>query len=205
MQVSALLAGWRGWASDSGKQFWSDEELLAYLTEGQDEAAKRRIWIIDGETPAVCRYPVRSGEPLIPLHRAILRPRSVTLRSTGKQLALAYAGDMNPIAGWEAIAGTPEKWIPNYSDGALRLYPIPVQDDELGLTVWRLPILPLTMDGELEVRRVWERHVLHWVTYRAYLKPGPNTYAPPRAMGGLAEFEATFGPPRERVWERMDG
>lgn len=205
MRIRALLASWRGWAGDLNGEVWSDEELLGYLAEGQDEAAMRRVWIVDADTPEVCNYTVHSGEPLIPIHRSILRPRTVALDSARIQLPHVYAQDMAPIEGWEGHAGTPTKWISNYSDQAIRLYPIPVQDDHIHLNVWRLPIRQLELDGEVEVKRVWERRLLHWVTYRAFLKPGPKTFDPSRAMTGLSEFEATFGGPRDRVWERLDG
>ena len=95
---------------------------------------------------------------------------------------------------WESTTGTPEVYILDYQSGKLRLYPIPQADDTLYLIVKRLPKQSLSSDTQSpEIREEYQRPMLHYAAYKAYLKDGPRTLDPERALMHIEIFDREFG------------
>jgi hypothetical protein len=188
-----IIGLWRLRYGDAVEPFyWSDAELLGYVAEGQTVGASRMAFITDQSSEA-CFCPVFSGDPLLERHPAVLRIMVATMMSSRRRLMFTTTDKLdaqNP--NWADVAATPELIIPRFDDAYARLYPIPVQDDSVHLTVRRLPIEEVVLDGELELRPHWHPFIERWVTHRALSRPGER-YDGARAIEAKSLFEDIFG------------
>jgi hypothetical protein len=184
----------------------SDADLLAALTEGEEEAAERALLLYDDDTEEVCDYPVVASSARIELHERILQVETATLHLTtgGQPIRLRRQG-----ADWmerqvRDCSGRPHSWA-IMRNGDLRLYPTPTANDvgTLHLAVYRHPLAPLTSAGmtpELPGRA--HRALVDWVVYRACQPKDGEILNPELAREALTAFERRFGPPRDNDDER---
>jgi hypothetical protein len=183
---------------------WSNPEMLEYLDDGQNEAARRGRLLVDSTTTATCQITVVSGTHTYTLDPRVIRVNRARLVDGDLPLSVVMMRDLDCYPGWESWSETPRIYCPDWESGKIRLVGNPSAAGVLNMTVVRLPLLPVNdMHDTLELRAEHQRNLRHWVIYRAYLKRDSETYNPKKAAEALALFEREFGQPQpayDELW-----
>jgi hypothetical protein len=199
-------------------QLWSDDELAEFADDAEAEAAERARLIRDSTTEAICQIIVGANTAAYLLDPRILSVERAKLDSVAVPLALSstpamdqnmgnrprdwrsfsgnWAGGIG--GGWEDRQGTPSIAVLD-AEGAgwkLTLSPRPTKADVLRLQVFRLPLQPLSTDGDNVPEIPPRLHVrlVDWMMYRAYSKQDAETFDAGIAAKHEAIFTAAFGP-----------
>lgn len=131
------------WQVDDVPCLWKNRELITYIKRTLLDIAGRAPWTTEGTradrigSPA--RLSVIAGNPEVRLHESTLTVEQVRLWSSGAllpktdsgRLAARYGSDL-----WPEVTGVPECYLEPVR-GLIRLYPIPIANDELRLVVKR--------------------------------------------------------------------
>lgn len=130
------------WQEDDSVCLWKNTELVGYLKSALLDIAGRIPWITGGSSSDIVgdptRLPVTSGNPEVALHESTMYVDKVFLASSGlflektESTRLAYLYGEN----WITNTDTPTHYY-EPQRGLLRLYPIPIINDELQLSVRR--------------------------------------------------------------------
>lgn len=216
MTLDDQIAACRVLLADTRKPpLWSDDELRLYLNEAQNEAAERGQLILDIDTPEVCEIQVRAGVRIYELHQSVLKIKRAKLDLGDRPLIETSAGQMDqggagwfpsglnqypPNAtwfpggsNWEALEGTPERYIHN-DLASITLIRIPVADDVLRLQVTRLPLCPMkNSQDEPEIAARYHFRMLDWALRCAYLKQDSETFDPKKGQRYEDSFTLAFG------------
>lgn len=174
---------------------WGDSELIEFTTDGENEACRRSRLLIDSNNAQICRVNVIASNPLLTLDARVLFIRRARLELESRPLSRASYRDLDAnISGWESVTGTPTHYLTDYETGKIRLYPTPVVNDTLDLTVVRLPLAPITGFTQTpEINARYHRSLRYWIMYRAYSKQDTETLDKKKAADNLALFEQEFG------------
>lgn len=168
---------------------WSDDEVLAYLTEGELEAAVRAKLIEDSTTPSCCLLPFGTDAEYA-LDPAVLLIKRATY--LGKPLTETSVDEQDGRdSNWEARTGEPSSFIQR--EGFIRLVPKPATAGELALTVYRTPLEPIGLKTEPEIAARFHFRLLAWVHRCAMLKQDAETFDAAAAKRYEAEFTESFG------------
>lgn len=184
-------------------RLWSEPELDAMADEAVLEACRRAHLLVDSSSVAA-RGTVVATEPTLSLDSRVIFIRRARLASASVPLVIRTARDMDEMSpGWEnARPSTPSVLIPDWETGAVRLYPPPLIDDTLVMTVVREPLAGMTDDAdEPELPKRYHPALVHWLTHKAFLKLDTETLDKTRSADGLAMFEAEFGPKSRAIDE----
>lgn len=167
--------------------FWPDREVYQYMEEAQNAFAARTN-IISDATSVAATPAVTAADPYVDLDVRILKFRGATL--AGERLQIRSYEEM--LASCEDLdkSGTPCVLITDVEIGRGRLWPVPVVDGTLVLSVFRLPLTsPVDGDCELEVPQQYLPALLAHMLTRAYRKADGESYAPKKADDCAREFE----------------
>ena len=209
MTAAEILALARVYLQDEVSPYgWSNDFLLGALNRAQQEAALRTLCLEDSSTAAVCAIAVTALDATVALDARVIRIEE--LRYTGataeKPLLQRAADEFARVHGaaWRTHQGDPQEWM---CDGtSILLYPIPLVNGTISLTVKRMPLLPVALSlgspapnpavATLtpEIPADWHRQLVHWLCHEAYMIPDTDLYRPEAAAMQLALFEQTFGP-----------
>lgn len=178
-----------------GKFLIKDEEHIEYAVDAENEASRRARLLIDSSTVAVCNIAVTASNALLTLDSRVIFVRRAKLALEDLPLKRAQVSDLDQyMPNWEAETGTPSHFVSDYETGKIRLYPIPIVNDTLKLTVVRLPLTDMNdLDDTPEINARYHRSLRYWMMYRAYSKHDTETKDDTKAMKNLALFEAEFG------------
>jgi hypothetical protein len=195
MNVEGFIAEFRRVMRDPVAPFlWCDGEIVAYLNDAINEACERALLIEDRTTPDVCSIALQAGVPDYLLHDSVLSVKRAVFRGCPLQETSVERLD-GSWSNWEARQGQPREFI--FSDRTgLRLVPTPNADEELALTVYRLPLEQLSEDiesGEPEISAKYHMRLLPWVYRCAYLKTDADTFDKGAADRYEAIFNGSFG------------
>lgn len=192
MTLDDLIAEYREEAHDSGTPpFVSDAWLTKRANQAEQEACRRAGLLIES-VHAMCTLGVTAGDPVVSLNSKIIDIKKARMSLDSQEL---YPITVNQLAlDWESDTGTPSHYVTDYQSGAIRLYPSPIVDDDLKLTVIRLPLADMA-DGtdEPEIREEYHPALVQWILYRAYAKQDADIFDPNKSARALAEFEREFG------------
>lgn len=178
---------------------WSADEVYGYMDDAQGMLCRLTDGIRDSSSEAA-QAQVSAGEPWVEIHPAVLRIRSISLASTGKDIRLLSYGDvagadkMNypfPATNEMNLTGNVLVAIVDMEDGKLRLVRIPAADDTLNLIVERLPLCEISkrnVPDRFEVRQEHHLHLLLWMKHLAYAKQDAETFNEAKSR----EFQAAF-------------
>lgn len=196
MKLGELIAIVRNEIDDATAPYlWSDPEMIDYAIDAENEACRRSRLLIDSTTTAICQIAVVAGTSVYALDPRVLFVRRVKLAAQDQILGRVAVRDMDyNLSGWESDTGTPSHFITDYQTGKIRLYPIPVVNGTLNLTVVRMPLVDcdeITDTPEIHVRM--HRSLRFWMMYRAYSKQDSETKDDRKAAESLAFFEEEFG------------
>lgn len=178
---------------------WADEWVAAWLSEAQDEAAKRARLLLDDYTPAVTSIPVQAGVASYALHPKVYEIAAIDFVPVTGYVQPVYLTSRERLdrerAGWrDEPTDTPTNAI--QTDTRLRLVPTPSADGALRIEAYRLPFKALVNDGDKpEIHEAHHIHLVQWALHRAFSKPDADGHDPQRAEKALANFQQYFGLP----------
>lgn len=172
---------------------WSDQELIEFFADAENEAARRARLLIDSTTAEICEIAVVANTAEYELDSRVLFIRRATLDY--QRMRRASYRDLDAhLTGWEQDEGNTSHFITDLDTGKVRLYPIPTENATLRMTVARLPLEEMNaLDDTPELKAHYHRSLRFWAMYRAYMKQDSETYNKGRADNALALFEQEFG------------
>ena len=199
-EASALLAEYRRRADDRAEPyFMSDAQVLALLTEAEQEACQRSHPIFDCDTAEVVEYAIAAEQSSVTLNQRVLRVDHATFTPDG-----ALRGCRMELTGIDAIRelqdarGTAIASRPTHAAhsgrSTLTLFPAPSVAGTLRLDVYRLPLYDIeTESDEPEIPAELHMGLVDWVLYRVCSVKDSELEDPARAARCLADFAERFG------------
>lgn len=199
MNVEKLIAAFRISSGDTvaNPYFWSDEQVIDWLSEAQNEACVRGRLLHEDARPEVCRITLVAGQFSYALHKSLYEITHLRLQ---------------PIAGGPSrpIVLKSREWLdaemPDWRESArpacmaiqrdtsLRLVGAFASDDVLHLEGYRLPIKDLASEADKpEIHEAHHEHLVEWALHKAFSVPDAETIDATRAAKALEEFEGYFG------------
>lgn len=197
MILSDLIAAFRTESYDQVLPYlWSDAEVAGYLADAEAEACVRARLLYDETTVGVSEILI-NDDAWVPLHPSILTVDRARLASDTAPLTHCPPDDLDVgWPGWDTQTGAPALYY--VLGGKLRLVPQPTTDeDTLYLSVYRLPLVPLTAEdlgAEPEIPEPHHPRLVDWALSRAYSKHDPDAFDAARSELHRQRFEANFGP-----------
>lgn len=194
MNLLELKDAFRIRADDNtGPKLWSDEEIILYLNEAEQESAERALLIQDETTPAVCQIPLLTTTGVYPLHESVLAIMRAKPELSDKLVITSRETMDRGWPGWETATGTPQYLFEN-GDGNITIVPIPVVADTLKLAVKRLPLTKMAADIDTpEIPARYHYRMLDWALRCAYLKQDAEVFDKQAAASYEVAFERSFG------------
>jgi len=175
--------------------------LLASLNSGIAEVALRTRCLQDDVGPA-CTVAIEAGTSRYTLLPEVLVVRAAHIvgrRDPLKRVTAATLDKLEP--GWCSDVvlrqGTPEYIVIDLAQKSITLFPVPAENAELRLRVWRLPDESEqieALDDEPAIMLPDPMVLKHWVLHECYLVKDSELYDPERAATHLQQFEERFGP-----------
>lgn len=192
MNSTELLDAFRDEMFDTVEPYlWSDAFIYRAIDDAQKMFCRLTEGIEDARTAGLTKIAVEAGTDWYDLSPLILKLRSVhradnglSVRVVGAELCdklgIQFDGSVGPVT---AVVTGLEK-------SAARIWPMPNETVDLNLSVFRLPLAPITGAGDetLEIDDQHHWHLLNWVKHLAYLKPDPETYN----LSKSKDYEAAF-------------
>ena len=190
MTVNELITLFRRSAEDSAYthdrdmpesfSLWSNYQLIHFIDQAQKDFAEKTYIFRDDQNFNII---VETGIPNVSLDERVLRIERAELLSSNHLLAVKSIEEFQNSTGqddygvsrhasWEERTGTPDVLITDINSGYARIYPIPEADDEIKLTVRRLPLIDLVdLDEELEIPSRYQFGLLYKVQIEAFSSP----------------------------------
>lgn len=190
MDSGALLKLWRTRVFDAVEPYlWSDAEALAYMDEAQKQYCRSVRGIADSMTPAVTQAPVTQGNGWVPLDHRVTEVRSAYLVSLQRTLKIRNDGEVEPRE--LALPGNPHGLVVGETAGYVRLDRVPLANDTLQLSVYRLPLNDIADKiTDLEIPEQHQMLLLDGISAQAYLKDDVETRDENKAQQAKDRFEA---------------
>lgn len=189
MDSSSLLRTFRLQMMDNvGPHYlWTDEDVFDYADQAQKLLCREVRGIADAVTPEVCRVAISAGQAFSPLDPRVLEVRTATLVSQRRPLRPIGTNELDTYRSEQT--GIPSGFVVGLSDGFVRWDCVPVVSDVAELAVYRLPLRPITDEGQaLEIGDEHKYALLAAMAHFAYLKPDPDAYDRGRSDAAFAQF-----------------
>ena len=198
-EASALLAEYRRRADDRAEPyFMSDAQVLALLTEAEQEACQRSRPIFDYDTAEVVEYAIAAEQSSVALDPRVLRVDHATFTPDGAlrgcRMELTGIDAIRDMQDGRTVISSRPSHAAHSGRSTLTLYPAPSGAGTLRLDVYRLPLYDIedTFD-EPEIPAELHMGLVDWVLYRVYDTPDMELTDPQRAQRALADFTQRFG------------
>ena len=204
MDLRELIDAAREEAHDLTKPyFWSDEFLTRAANDGEAEAC-RRGHLLRASNKVMCYATVTAGDPMIELSELIIDV--IRVRCGLEVLDVTWADTLDEEElGWEDHIGSPTHYLMDYETGFLRLYPTPVVDTEVRMTVLHLPVDEMSSDSDTpKIKKTSHPALVQWMLHRGYAIQDADSFDPQKSARALAEFEKEFGKKaslRNETWQ----
>jgi len=168
---------------------WSDDFVFGAIDEAQTWFARLTDGIADSSTSAVIDFAILTGADSYPLHPAVKKIRAARFALTGKPVAIINEEDM-PTKGmyFNSVPGNVQALVTGMDENAVRVWPLPITDVAVKLSVFRLPLVRITDDQALEIGQQHHRSLLLWVKHLAYSVHDAEQFDRTKA----ADFESEF-------------
>ena len=197
----------------SEKYLWSDSELGTFINQALREAAIRSRSIADSTTPDCSTINLSTSVSDYPLHESVFFVDRVYDSGQKKNLIKTTAKNLdNGSDDWPFHTGSPTHYIldanhfqEDYETYSIRVYPIPISNSVLNLTVYRSQLAELSGVDEPEIPKHNHLSLLHWVLHLAYMKQDADTFNAEKAIQFGNRFEQAFGQyqdARQLEWRR---
>lgn len=189
MNSTSLNEYFRSQVTDLERPYlWTDDEVFTYMNEAQLMFCRLTEGIPDVTTPEVVNVPVVAGELMADVHPSILTFRLALLSSTGHQVQIINHTD---VRYWTNEVGLVRQMIVGLQPNVVRWGTTPQDDDEVNLTVFRLPLETIDdFDQDLEVPSEHHPSLVFWMQYLAYMKPDTETFDKRASIRAREAFEA---------------
>lgn len=192
MDSTALLARFRLDTNDLNTPYlWSDAEVYSYIDEAQKMFCRLQGGIADATTASITTLSVTAGDVWASISPKILKLR---FAQRGDQRDVRILNFEDIQSGRDGLRldlapGPLQCIVVGMERDKLRFLPIPVANDTLQLTVYRLPLNDINANGQaLEIDEIHHVSLLDWVKARAYQKQDSDTFD----RGKATEFENRF-------------
>ena len=155
---------------------WSDQLIYSYADDAQKMFCRFTDGISDATSP-LTQLDVGVGDSYIATSPLILRLRNASRADTGRAVEVVNIEDL-PARGWrfDGRVGPVAALVIGEEAGKARTYPLPNEAVTINLSVFRLPLNPVTDDGPpLEIDEQHHRHLLLWMKSLAYGKQDAET------------------------------
>lgn len=181
---------------DSRDLLWSDEELVRWINQAQEEAAARAYLIFD-DSSAITQIAIDSTTNRYAVSDRIIRV--VDARIVGSPFPKLIPANENHLdkfdPTWGTRVGKPRRYVNR--DKQILLDMIPDAPGTLQLECYRLPNqLVLGTNETLEIDPQYHESLLYWVKHRAYEKQDAETFNPEKSSINSNKFTNRFGPRR---------
>ena len=201
MNVVALFDRFRTDVADVAAPYlWADDEVWEYIDEAQKMFCRLEGGIPDSRSD-ITQIAATEGEEWGDLSPRILKIRDARRLSDARPVAVLNVEDI-PAAAAGNDYGAPRglrlddtqgpvcSFIVGMEKDAVRWVPIPVADDVVALTVYRLPLEVISGENpaELEIDEQHHRSLLMWMKHLGYSKQDAETFD----KGKAADFENAF-------------
>jgi hypothetical protein len=147
--------------------------------------------IPDSTTTAVVQLDILTGGTSVDTNPKILRILSAYREDDGRDIEIVNRQDMR-TRGWrfDGVPGRVAALITGMDQNKARVFPVADEDITIFMSVFRLPLVRLTTDGDqtLEVAEEHHRHLLLWMRHLGYLKHDTETFD----QGKADDFETKF-------------
>ena len=207
MTLAELRTLFRSEADDTKTPYFaSDDEILEWTNDAQNEACRRARLLVDSRTAGITTISLAANTVRYALDPRVVFVRRAKLVSNSSTLILASYRDMDGVDGisaeWEDETDTPTHLITDMDTAYVRPYPIPDASDSIRLTVVRLHLEDLAADEDVpEIHARFHRNLRHWMLYRYYSKPDSDSFDAGKSATALAAFEMEFGKPSRAIEE----
>ena len=204
MNLRELIDAVREEAHDLAKPyFWSDTFLTRAANDGEAEAC-RRGHLLRSSTKDMCYTTAMAGDPMVELDESIIDV--VRVRCGLEVLDVAWSDDLDESEpGWEDHTGSPTHYLMDYETGFLRVYPTPVVDTEIQMTVSHLPENEMVSDSDIpQIKRTSHPALIQWMLHKGYALQDADAFDPQKSARALVEFEKEFGKKtslRNETWQ----
>lgn len=172
--------------------FWSDCELYEYMSNGESTIAERILCIQDMSSEA-CIYDVPSGESEVVLHPSVIRIRDARWVENGGEIKLDIKSvDQLVDEGARILTrqGRPHTMLTGAVTDGVRLYPMPQDDGQLHLAMYRTPLKQLSeTNKKFEIPFQYRAALLEWMKFEALMKDDAETFDRERAERALSVFD----------------
>ena len=187
------------WEADDSGCLIKNSEWLRFLNQAHKEIAARTSCYRDGYESEVCKIKIVAGTSSYPIDTRILTIEDAFLTSTKLPLTKIGLADYREIADATTATGTPIKYTEENRPFRMTLYPIPVINDTLYLTVYRYPLDDLAWDSRTadvdEPHESLREAMIQGALMLAYQKRDADTGDGGRQQFHAREFERLVGKP----------
>ncbi|MBF0516398.1 MAG: hypothetical protein HQK97_04640 [Nitrospirae bacterium] len=182
MTLSEIISLTRGRLRDPHPgTYWSDNELIVMLNDTIDEFCRETLLLEDSLTPEICSIPVVEGQAYYELDSRIIFVARVYLAGYCP-LGKVNRCDLDAwYERWEVDQDRPRAYISDLESQQIRLYPVPDDNYQLALTVFRIPLIPMTMkepDRQPEINSRHHYSLIDGLVARAYQTNDSDTFEP---------------------------
>jgi hypothetical protein len=189
------------WIDDTNlRPVWvTNTDATRLANRAQKEACRRAhlIWGDSDSDPDVCLVPVTAGIASYTLSPLIRSIEEVVLESTARRLRKTTLGNVrHHYTDWRSESDTPHRFL--QKGLKIRLVPNPIIDDNLMLSVWRMPATDMQWLGtattdEPEIPAEYHEDLAHWMCFETFSRQNSELFDPKKAANHYALFEARFG------------
>jgi hypothetical protein len=178
--------------NSSDDQLWTQQELLAYAQDAENEACERAGLIIDS-TSGLTAVPVVTSTGTYGIASTIITIDSIKMNLGTNPLIETTERVLDiTTPSWRTETGTVRAYIKTPTNN-ITLYPIPTDVDTAVMTVTRFPATPMTLLGSPEIDARYHAGLLFWILHRAYMKNDSETLNVDKAKDYGQQFVTWFG------------
>ena len=200
MVVSKLISSFRRDAGDAtAPYFFTDEEIIDWLNEAEDEACERARLIFDGTNQAICKLQFNPGSRVARLHSSILEIVDIqwVTADTGSTQTLRLTSRMHEETSGAFGRNSSDTGLPVlalHDEGMLSLWPVPNVSGYVWLQCYRRPIAQMVqLCDSPEIQEQHHKYLVQYALHRAFEVPDAETFDQTRSEKALRIFERRFG------------
>ena len=200
MVVSKLITSFRRDAGDAtAPYFFTDEEIIDWLNEAEDEACERARLIFDGTNQAICKLQFNPGSRVARLHSSILEIVDIkwVTADTGSTQALRLTSRTHEETSGAFGRNSSDTGLPVlalHDEGMLSLWPVPNVSGYVWLQCYRRPIAQMSQSRDSpEIQEQHHKYLVQYALHRAFEVPDAETFDQTRSEKALRIFERRFG------------
>lgn len=181
-------------------------QIVQYANEAEREAAIRGRLLIDSTTSEVCSIAVTAGECVYPIdERVVMILRGKITGQTLPLMKVPFLLMDEKCTGWEDHEGVAKAFVTGMDKGRIRLYPTPVADGTLNLTVVRTPLNDMANTSDIpEIPARLHPYLSYWIKHRVYMNQDSEFFDKNRGDVNLQLFEQKFGANAAELHDMFD-